>query len=181
MSESLINRSSRNKFRIDRNSFETIYNLYWEKVYAVCYNNIREVEPAREMVQDIFKSLWERREELEMEKVSNYLIRSAKFKTFEYIRNKVNREKHICLKLQDCSNSTNCTEERVLFNSLKEKVTSLVDNLPCQCKLVFRMSRDEGLSNKQIASSLLITERAVEYHISRATSLLKMSLSDYSN
>lgn len=166
---------------IDRNTFETIYNLYWEKVYAVCYNNIREIEPSREMVQDIFKSLWERRSELELEHVSNYLVRSAKFKTFEYIRNKVSRQKHICIKYQDCSHSSNCTEERVLFNNLKEKVNILVDTLPCQCKRVYKMSREQGLSNKEIASALLITERAVEYHITKALSVLRLNLSDYAD
>lgn len=174
---SIINKST----LIDRQTFETIYNLYWEKVYAVCYNNIREIEPAREMVQDIFKSLWERRLELELENVNNYLIRSAKFKTFEYIRNKINQQKHICIKYQDCSHSSNCTEERVLFNNLKEKVNILVDTLPCQCKRVYKMSREQGLSNKEIASALLITERAVEYHITKALGVLRLNLSNYSD
>jgi RNA polymerase sigma-70 factor (family 1) len=175
-----INPSSNTPIRIDRATFETVYNMYWEKVYAVCYNNIREIEPAREMVQDIFKSLWERRAELELENVNNYLIRSAKFKTFEYIRNKVSQQKHICNKYQGCPNSSNCTEERVLFNNLKEKVNILVDTLPCQCKRVYKMSREQGLSNKEIASALLITERAVEYHITKALGVLRLSLSNYS-
>lgn len=131
------------------------------------------------MVQDIFKSLWERREELQLENAEHYLVRSAKLKTFEYIRNKVSREKHIDFKLQGCSQFTNCTEEHVLFNCLKEKVDLLVDSLPCQCKRVYKMSREQGLANKEIASSLLITERAVEYHISKATSLLKIKLAAY--
>ena len=165
---------------IDRTTFETVYNLYWEKVYAVCYNNIRETEPSREMVQDIFKSLWERRHDLELENINNYLIRSAKFKTFEFIRNKVSQQKHICNKYQDCSRSSNCTEERVLFNNLKEKVNILVDTLPCQCRLVYKMSREQGLSNKEIATALLITERAVEYHITKALTVLRLNLSNYS-
>lgn len=170
-----------NPLRIDEQAFETVYNLYWEKVYAVCYNNIREIEPAKEMVQDIFKSLWERRHELELEKVSNYLIRSAKFKTFEYIRNKVSRQKHVTLKMQYSCPSSNCTEEHVLFNNLKEKVSILVDTLPCQCKRVYKMSREQGLSNKEIASALLITERAVEYHITKAMSMLKVKLAPFNN
>ena len=166
--------------RIDKQTFETVYHMYWEKVYAVCYNNIREIEPAKEMVQDIFKSLWERREELELENVSNYLIRAAKFKTFEYIRNKTSQQKHICIKYQDCSHSSNCTEEKIHYNNLKEKVNILVDTLPCQCRRVYKMSREQGLSNKEIASALLISERAVEYHITKALGVLRLNLANYS-
>lgn len=155
------------------------YELYWEKVFAVCYNNIKEVEPAKGMVQEIFKSLWERRAELEIEKIEHYLIRSAKFKTFEYIRNKVNRQKHNEFQVMDCSVSSNCTEEQVLFNNLKEKVNLLVDTLPCQCKRVYKMSREQGMSNKEIASLLVISERAVEYHITKAMSRLKVGLANY--
>ncbi|MET1055565.1 MAG: sigma-70 family RNA polymerase sigma factor [Pedobacter sp.] len=169
-----------NPVRIDKETFETAYNLYWEKVYAVCYNQIREVEPAKGMVQDIFRSLWERRETLKLDKIDHYLIRSAKFKAFEYLRNKVSRQKHIGLKLQTDCFSSNCTEERILYNSLQEKVNGLVDTLPCQCKRVYKMSREDGLANKEIASILLISERAVEYHITKATSMLKLKLSHYS-
>ena len=155
--------------------------MYGEKVYAICYNNIREIEPAKEMVQDIFKSLWERRDELELENVNNYLIRAAKFKAFEYIRNKISRQKHLCQKYEGCSHSSNCTEEHILFNNLKEKVNILVDTLPCQCKRVYKMSREHGLTNKQIASALLITERAVEYHITKALGVLRLNLTRYSD
>lgn len=168
------------RIRIDKQTFETVYHMYWDKVYAVCYNNIREIEPAKEMVQDIFKSLWERREELELENVSNYLVRAAKFKTFEYIRNKVSQQQHICNKYEGCSQSSNCTEEKVHYNNLKEKVNVLVDTLPCQCRKVYKMSREQGLSNKEIASALLISERAVEYHISKALGVLRLNLSHYS-
>jgi RNA polymerase sigma-70 factor (family 1) len=166
-------------FHIDRKTFEEVYNLYWEKIYAICYNNIKETEPAREMVQDIFKSLWERRTELKIENIQHYLVRSAKYKTFEYIRNKVSREKHIAFKFQDCRTSSNCTEEHILYKNLTENVNVLVDTLPCQCKRVYKMSREQGLSNREIASSLVISERAVEYHITKAMQVLKNNLSSY--
>ncbi len=163
-------------FSVNRKTFEDVYHRYWEKVYAVCYNNIRDVEVAKEMVQDIFKSLWERRDDLELENVSHYLIRSAKFKTFEFIRNKTNRQKIDEFNYQGCVNSTNCTEEQVLFNELKDNVDLLVDTLPCQCKRVYKMSREEGFSNREIADKLVISERAVEYHITKAMTTLKQKL-----
>ena len=68
--------------------FEKCYNLYWEKVYAVCYNNILKIELAQGMTQDIFKSIWERRDTLQIKNMEHYLVRSAKMKVFEYFRNK---------------------------------------------------------------------------------------------
>lgn len=162
--------------KINKDTFEKAYTLYWEKVFAVCYNNIKEIEPAKGMVQDIFRSLWERRAELELENIEHYLIRSAKYKTFEFIRNKTNRQKHNEFQMMDCRTESNCTEEQVLFNDLKEKVNDLVDALPCQCKRVYKMSREQGMSNKEIAALLTISERAVEYHITKAMSKLKNGL-----
>ena len=169
-----------NALTIDEVSFKQIYLLYWEKVYAVCYNNIRESEPAKGMVQDIFKSLWERKDELEINSsVERYLLRAAKLKVFEYIRNSRTRKEHTEVALSNYCNSSHCTENEVMFNSLKNQVEVLVDTLPCQCRNVFKMSREQGLTNKEIASSLLISERAVEYHITRALSTLRTNLSDY--
>ena len=66
-----------------------------------------------------------------------------------------------------------------MFNNLKEQVNVLVDTLPCQCKRVYKMSREQGLNNKEIASALLITERAVEYHIAKALQMLRANLTPY--
>ena len=80
--------SNSNPFRIDEKSFRQIYMTYWDKVFAICYNNLGKPEVAKEMVQDIFKSLWEGREELEITNyVELYLLRSAQSKVFEYLRN----------------------------------------------------------------------------------------------
>lgn len=167
-------------FRIDELSFRQIYLQYWDKVYAVCYNNLNDSEVAKGMVQEIFKSLWERKDELEITtSVERYLVRSAKFKVFEYIRNTTSRREHDEKALADYCNHTHCTENEIMYNSLKNKVDNLVDTLPCQCRNVYKMSREQGLTNREIASNLLISERAVEYHISRALTTLKANLSEY--
>jgi len=165
--------------RINRRTFELLYEEYWSKVYAICYNNLRDSEAARELVQDIFRSVWERRDDLQITDCGRYLIRAAKLKTFEYIRNKVSQQKHLENSLQSVSTSINSTEEQVHFNELKSQVNTLVDTLPPQCKRVFKLSREQGFSNRDIAGQLLISERAVEYHITKALGVLKMSLSAF--
>jgi RNA polymerase sigma factor (sigma-70 family) len=55
----------------------------------------------------------------------------------------------------------------------------LVETLPAKCKSVFKMSREQGLSNREIASVLLISERAVEHHITKALKTLKANLAHF--
>lgn len=166
--------------RIDEITFKELYQLHWERVFAVCYNNLQDVEVAKGMVQEIFKSLWERRQELEITvSVERYLLRAAKLKVFEHLRNTKVRREHIQhIRMLECG-SAHYTENDVMYNSLKEKVSGLVDTLPNQCRKVFKLSREQGLSNREISQSLLISERAVEYHITRALSTLKANLTEY--
>lgn len=166
--------------KIDENTFREAYLKHWEQVFRICYQNLRDVEVAKEMVQDIFKSLWERRDELEITvSVERYLLRSAKFKVFEHLRNSKIRQEHTNEAFAGMPVAANSTENDFFYTLLKEKITSLIDTLPNRCRDVFKMSREDGLSNKEIASSLLISERAVEYHITRALTTLRANLPEY--
>lgn len=160
--------------------FKAIYDTFWEKVYAVCYNNTRDVELAKDLTQEIFTSIWERRDTLTIEKsMDRYLVRAAKLKVAEYYRNKSIREKHrehIC---QDHCKTACCTKDDVDYSLLVQKLGLYIDELPCRCQEVFRMSREDGFTNKQIAEKLDISQRAVEYHISKALRLLKEKMPEY--
>ena len=165
---------------INEKIFTDIYELYWEKVYNVCYANLEDSELAREMVQDIFKSLWERRDTLEItQSVERYLVRAAKLKVFEYIRNHRIRSTHLKSIAYNQRTEVNFTENEILHNCLSKKVSVLVSNLPAEGRKIFKMSREIGLSNKEIASTLHVSERKVEYQLMKALRFLKSNLQEY--
>jgi RNA polymerase sigma-70 factor (family 1) len=165
---------------INEESFKALYERYWEKVYAVCYHHIRQAEIAQGMVQDIFKSIWERKDMLEITlSPEKYLVRAARFKVFEHIRNTQTRKEHLKKALVYFPEPVCTTENDVMFDHLKIQVDTLVESLPEKCKRVFRMSREEGLTNKEIARALSITERAVEYHVARALGVLRIHLQEH--
>jgi len=160
--------------------FKAIYDACWEKVYAVCYNNTRNVELSQDMTQEIFKSLWERRGSLSIHtSIRHYVVRAAKLKVAEYYRNKSIREKHLKCMSQDYCASAQCTKEDVDYSLLVQRLDLLVEELPCRCRQVYRMSREEGLTNKEIAHKLDISQRVVEYHISKALGFLKEKMPEY--
>ena len=160
--------------------FEKAYNLYAAKMYGICRSKINSSEIAEEIVHDIFRSLWERRNLVEInEHIEQYLIKAAKLKIIDHYRQKARDEKHLVCALEEYCETENCTEHDVEFEELQIRVDFLVDRLPCKCQEVYRLSREKGLSNKEIASTLLVSEKTVEYHLAKALSYLKERLKEY--
>lgn len=161
---------------IERSSFEELFSTFWKRMYAFALKMTEDEQDAKEIVQEVFKSLWERRSELSIKDAERYLLRSVKLKSLEYLRNKATRQKHHELILNQ--SRIDYEDQHLQEKELKERLDTVVDSLPKQCKNVFKMSREEGLTNKEIAHVLLISERAVEYHISKALSVLRVALTE---
>ncbi|GAE83530.1 RNA polymerase sigma-70 factor [Bacteroides reticulotermitis] len=161
-------------------NFEDIYNQYWEKVYLQCASKLNDTEIAKDLTQDIFRSLWERHEELVITiSIEHYLAKATKLKVLEYIRNEAVKRRHNQLLADNSEPITSVTEEELNYKELYERLKFLIGFLPTQCRNVFTLSKIDGLSNKEISSELNISERAVEYHITKAYSFLRKKMKDF--
>lgn len=168
--------SDKSLFLIDEASFTEIYNVYWKKVYSIAMSKLNDSDSAKGIVQEVFKSLWERRDSLEVVQIDHYLIRASKLKTLEYLRNKSIRSKHHDAIALEQATAINNTENEIIHTNLLDTISPLIESLPPKCKEVFKMSRQNELSNKEIASKLLISERAVSHHITKAVDFLRLRL-----
>ncbi|SDG84870.1 RNA polymerase sigma-70 factor, ECF subfamily [Dyadobacter soli] len=161
-------------------SFEELYHLHWEKVFAICYQGTRDTEQAEDLMHEIFQSLWERRSELRVQgPAAHYLVRAAKLKIMAHHRDSANRRQIFDQVVDKKAGSEETTQRQVDYHLLSERVTELVADLPHPCQEVFVMSRQEGLSNKAIAASLVLSEKTVEYHLTRALRFLGKHLAEY--
>jgi RNA polymerase sigma-70 factor (ECF subfamily) len=154
-------------------AFTEIYNRYWKKLFTVAANKLGNLYEAEELAQDIFLDLWKRRKELEVTAaLSSYLAVAVNYKVINLLAKRNLRLKHTThlSAVQDVDRST---EQWLSFEELKERLEKQVTALPDKCRLVYRLSREKGLSQKQIASSLKIAEKTVESHLSKALHSLR--------
>lgn len=157
--------------------FEEIYRLYFKMVYGICYSTTQNKDLSQNMTQDIFLSLWKRRENLQIKvPIKYYLARAAKLTLMEYYRTQKTHNKHKKIIEQRYTEEDNSTEDSILFNELQQEVNSLVEKLPKRGRSIFKLSREKGMTNKEIAKTLDISEKGVEYHMTKTISQLRKGL-----
>lgn len=157
--------------------FEKTYNQYWKLVYRLCQHYTDDTENAKELVQEIFESLWKNRHKVKIDKsLESYLVKAAKLKAFQFIRNKISRREKIKEEGLHLEIASNETENLINLNALSEQVSAIVSRLPDQAKKVYLMSREQGLNNKEIASQLSISPKTVENHLTKSLKYLKQNL-----
>ncbi len=162
----------------EETAFTEIYNRYWKKLLTVAINKTDgNVEEAEEIVQDIFVSIWKRRDELELSSnLENYLAASVKYRVIKNLARRDLRRRYEAENRHLFSNSDNSTQDWLEFEDMKTRLEALVAALPEKCQLVYRMSRESGHSQKEIAGELSISEKTVEAHLGKALKLLRNGL-----
>ena len=164
----------------DERAFKWIYDTYWPKLYFVAAKRLDDTPEAEEVVQDIFLNLWRRRETFQLKvNFEHYLAVAVKFEVFKH-RAARTRKDQLAVDLGRRSVQQENSDWHLYdLNALQEQLQQTIQALPAKCRLVFTMSRETELTNKQIAADLGITEKAVEKHVTTALKVLKTRFGHY--
>ncbi|MEJ7558551.1 MAG: RNA polymerase sigma-70 factor [Pedobacter sp.] len=161
----------------DEPAFAEIYNRYWKKVLTVAIHKTSDVVEAENIVQDIFQSLWQRRNDLQIHtSLDNYLMVSTKYRVIKFLNRQRQQRLFESSGLLNIDILDDSTQEYLAFEELKGRLEVLVAQLPQTCQLVYRLNKEEGKSYKEIAETMGISEKAVDGHLSRAKKKLRSRL-----
>lgn len=154
------------------------FDKYHGKLYQYIYKCTGSAYYAEETVQLAFLKLWEKRESLSEDYgISTQLFRIAKSILIDLLRREKLRHTQ---ELSDTVVSGGQEHERIIHKEKLHHVLSAIDELPAQSRQVFKLSRLDHLSHKEISDHLSISPKTVETHITKALKHLRKGLSFFS-
>ena len=161
----------------DERAFTEIYNRYWNKLFAVAYHRLEDEMEAEEIVQDIYVSLWKRRKDIQLyHPLKSYLSIAVKYQVITHLARLKRRKDYEGYLAKSFLNRAETTSEWLSEKELRAQIATCISRLPEKCRIVFLMSREQGMSNDLIAKNLQISPKTVEGHITKALHLLRAAL-----
>ena len=148
-------------------SFEVLFYSYYPRLKGFICDLLQSPEEAEDISQDIFTTLWQNRTSLDkIDNISAYLFRIAKNAVYRHI------ERNMLFK-----NYQQKQTEYIDAKELELLITIAVERMPPQRQRIYKMSREQGMSNDEIAASLCINKRTVENHLTQALADIRKLLS----
>jgi len=162
----------------DNAAFSSIYKKYLCLVISEALKKLGDEEHAQDIAQDVFVNLWIKRKQLpEIWNLAGYLINSAKNAIFNFFEHKDVEAKYAS-SLKDYVNtgSTAHTDYLVREKEWTKYINDAIESLPAKMKEVYKLRVDSGLSHKQVAQALGLSERTVNAQMINAIKRLKSRL-----
>lgn len=158
----------------EKKAFQKLFNMYAPKIYSFSLSYLKNKLDAEELVQDVFLKVWEKRESLDISQdLKAYLFKVAINAIYDFIRHKNVETAYQNFAAANTDRKSNSTWHTIVYNEIRKKYSQLVEQFPEQQKKIYRLSKEEGLSNDEIAHKLNLSKRTVENHLYRAVLILK--------
>jgi RNA polymerase sigma-70 factor (ECF subfamily) len=166
--------------RDDQNAFQEIFQIFYERLLNFCIVYINDKAYAEEIVSNVFVKLWMKRKEWKIDKLGTYLFIAVKNMSLNHIKQYSN---YRLVYMEDAGvheivNSHDPGKE-LERRELIFKMNQAIETLPLQCKIIFKLVKEEGLKYKQVAEILDISPRTVETQLVRAIKKLDAILLPY--
>ncbi len=165
----------------NQKAFEDLYRLFFPRLYNFAVLYVHKKEAAEEIVNDVMVKVWEKRDTVNnIENLETYLFVAVRNHCLNYLQ-KYSRY-HVVVALQTGFAETISISDPSRDLEWKEinlKLSLAIEQLPDQCRTVFKLIKEEGFKYKQVAEILNISPRTVETQLFRALKKLDVVVALY--
>ena len=159
----------------DEKAFDKLFMRRHRQVYTYCLRLIKSEEAAEEITQDVFLTIWKKKEQLNPElSLDALLFKITRDLSFNYLK-KASRELsfRMALKERVCHTSSNLTENQIFSEEYDQLADMAINELPPQRRTIFMMRREQDMSYEEIAEQLGISKNTVKVQLVKASRFLK--------
>jgi RNA polymerase sigma-70 factor (ECF subfamily) len=164
-----------------RGAFNEIYERYWLQLYTAARKRLNSADDAKDIVQDLFVSLWLKRQSLVINtRLSSYLFTAVKYRVINHIEANMVKADYLSSLDRAIAEYDNSTHDIIISRDLERHLDCGIEKLSPKMKVVFELSRREHLSVNEIAGRLNLSEQTVKNQITKAMKILRLHVSDIS-
>lgn len=156
-------------------AFNALYRLYSPRLFRFAFSLLKNEEDAKEVIQDVFIIIWRKRFEIRSEQsLRSYLFKISYNVVIDKIRKRIKEKAFLSHLYQyfEVSESSQTLE----YAQLNQQLQEAVEALPPRRRLIFKLSREQNLSHKEIAEKLGISIKTIENQITLSLRQIKDQL-----
>jgi RNA polymerase sigma-70 factor, ECF subfamily len=168
------------RIMLDKEDFEILFKSQFKVLCFFAMKYLKDYENSREVVQDVFLKLWEKRDDIDTAKsLKSYLGTSVRNKCINYLRDH-KKFNHDLLLLEDLSSDMLAEPaDKLVEADIRDRIAEAISELPEKCREIFLLSRNEHLKYQEIADQLDISVKTVEAQMSKALQHMRQRLKEF--
>lgn len=161
----------------DVKSFDILFENYSSKLYRFSFSLLKNQEDSKEIVQETFFRVWDKRREIDSSKsFKSFLFTISYHLIIDQLRLKLKDQEYRSFLKEYFKTEELPVDPEADYEKLNRQITAIIQELPAKRKQIFTLSREQGLSHKKIAGQLNISVKTVENQINLALKLIKSRL-----
>jgi len=160
----------------DFSAFNTIYHKYSKPLYVYLLHKLKDPEVCNDVLQDIFVSFWEKREQLHIDvSIKAYLYQAARYKIIDLYRQDVKYQKYLADLAEFMTIDESVITDRIDNRKKLQEIEHAVNKLPEKMREIFILSRYEHQTTRDIASKTNLSPQTVKNQLSKALRILRIN------
>ncbi|MBC8988191.1 sigma-70 family RNA polymerase sigma factor [Pedobacter sp. N36a] len=159
----------------NKHAFDILYNRYWKLVFNTAYKRLNDMDRSQDIAQDVFVQLWTRGTTKPIENLPAYLNVAARNGVFKHLE-KEGRYAALPDTVAELEGTLGEADAKIMHKEFLQAFHQLIEGLPTQQRIIFKMRFEEDLNSQEIADRLQISPKTVRNQLGKALNSLRASL-----